>query len=287
MKLVDAKNDILALIKEQIGQEQFDNNFDLSSPDSDVGKLFLLGEPARIIAPFNGFFVNINLNWFTGGADLPVISGGPFHWVIFSICAHGSNDITDYYICDYHKLRSFVLSFSSKVYDHRDHRDWRGHIHVESPNLGYFRWGDEELNDRSIEDRIIPLNNISEIIGIQPTTLEGYLSELDKSIDDSKGLSREERLARLSKAEKPPQSIVVKSTNYRRNPDVIVEVLSRADGICENCDSPAPFIRRSDKTPYLEVHHILQLSKGGNDTVNNAVAICPNCHRELHFGIDS
>ena len=36
MKLVDANNDILALIKEQIGQEQFDNNFDLSSPDSDV-----------------------------------------------------------------------------------------------------------------------------------------------------------------------------------------------------------------------------------------------------------
>jgi len=61
-------------------------------------------------------------------------------------------------------------------------------------------------------------------------------------------------------------------------------VLSRANGICENCDKPAPFIRRRDGTPYLEVHHIIQLSKGGNDTINNAVAICPNCHRELHFG---
>lgn len=26
------------------------------------------------------------------------------------------------------------------------------------------------------------------------------------------------------------------------------------------------------------------LSDGGSDTTNNAVAICPNCHRELHYG---
>jgi 5-methylcytosine-specific restriction protein A len=177
-----------------------------------------------------------------------------------------------------------VLSATSEVNDHRDHKDWRGQINVESPNLGYFRWGDEEKNDRSIEDRFITLNNISDLIEVQPTTFEGYLSVLDNGIEDSMVLSNEERLARLSIADKKPKSIVVQTTNYRRNPDVIVEVLSRANGICENCDKPAPFIRRRDGTPYLEVHHIIQLSKGGNDTINNAVAICPNCHRELHFG---
>jgi len=284
MKLVDAKNVILEGIQGQIGQEQFDKNFNLSPPDRDDGKFFFLGKPARIIAPFSGFFVNIDTNWFTEGTDLPIISGGPFHWVFFSICAHGQNEITDYYICDYLKLRSFVLSFNSEVNDHRDHKDWRGQINVESPNLGYFRWGDEEKNDRSIEDRFITLNNISDLIEVQPTTFEGYLSELDNGIEDSMVLSNEERLARLSIADKKPKSIVVQTTNYRRNPDVIVEVLSRANGICENCDKPAPFIRRRDGTPYLEVHHIIQLSKGGNDTINNAVAICPNCHRELHFG---
>ena len=37
-----------------------------------------------------------------------------------------------------------------------------------------------------------------------------------------------------------------------------------------------------DGTHYLEVHHIDQLAKGGADTVENAVALCPNCHRKMH-----
>jgi 5-methylcytosine-specific restriction protein A len=28
------------------------------------------------------------------------------------------------------------------------------------------------------------------------------------------------------------------------------------------------------------------LSDGGRDTVDNAVALCPNCHRECHHGKD-
>jgi 5-methylcytosine-specific restriction protein A len=34
----------------------------------------------------------------------------------------------------------------------------------------------------------------------------------------------------------------------------------------------------------LEVHHKKQLSEGGEDTVENAIALCPNCHREAHYG---
>ncbi|WP_342542729.1 HNH endonuclease signature motif containing protein [Paenisporosarcina sp. FSL H8-0542] len=36
--------------------------------------------------------------------------------------------------------------------------------------------------------------------------------------------------------------------------------------------------------PYLEVHHIKRLADNGEDSVENAIAVCPNCHRELHFG---
>ena len=32
----------------------------------------------------------------------------------------------------------------------------------------------------------------------------------------------------------------------------------------------------------MEVHHIKQLAKGGEDTLRNAVALCPNCHRKMH-----
>ena len=64
----------------------------------------------------------------------------------------------------------------------------------------------------------------------------------------------------------------------------VVEALNRANGICESCDSPAPFLRAKDQTPFLEVHHWVPLSEGGEDTVENAGAICPNCHRKEHFG---
>ncbi|CAH7245263.1 e14 prophage; 5-methylcytosine-specific restriction enzyme McrA (fragment) [Vibrio chagasii] len=58
----------------------------------------------------------------------------------------------------------------------------------------------------------------------------------------------------------------------------------RANGTCEICYKPAPFIRKTDNTPYLEVHHKLPLAQGGPDTVDNVLALCPNCHRQAHFG---
>lgn len=68
---------------------------------------------------------------------------------------------------------------------------------------------------------------------------------------------------------------------------MIVEALDRANGICERCSCEAPFIRRSDGTRYLEVHHKVRLADGGEDTIENALALCPNCHRELHYGLRS
>ena len=55
----------------------------------------------------------------------------------------------------------------------------------------------------------------------------------------------------------------------------------KAKGICKLCNKPAPF---KDKTgrPYLETHHIVWLSQGGDDTIENTVALCPNCHRKMH-----
>jgi len=36
--------------------------------------------------------------------------------------------------------------------------------------------------------------------------------------------------------------------------------------------------------PYLEVHHWTPLAEGGLDTIENAAALCPNCHKQAHFG---
>ncbi|NWJ82977.1 HNH endonuclease, partial [Enterobacter sp. SECR19-1250] len=54
-------------------------------------------------------------------------------------------------------------------------------------------------------------------------------------------------------------------------------------GKCQSCKRDAPFLKE-DGTPFLEVHHIEWLSKGGEDSVENAIALCPNCHRQAHYG---
>jgi len=59
----------------------------------------------------------------------------------------------------------------------------------------------------------------------------------------------------------------------------------RANGTCESCNAQAPFISRDGK-PYLEIHHLRGLAAGGEDSIFNAAAICPNCHTEITHGIN-
>lgn len=115
-------------------------------------------------------------------------------------------------------------------------------------------------------------------------SLEQLESDFAEKVKQTQNLSSGQRLERLKQASKMPKKVHVTSIAYNRNPDVIAEVLARADGKCEKCGKDAPFLRASDGTPYLEVHHWLPLAKGGEDTVDNAGALCPNCHREAHYG---
>lgn len=120
-------------------------------------------------------------------------------------------------------------------------------------------------------------------------TLGEINEEFDVAVKESAKSSREVRQERLKKAPAKPKKIPRTVYVYQRNPDVVAEVLDRANGVCERCKKPAPFNRRKQEdekegTPYLEVHHKIFLSHGGDDTVENAEALCPNCHREKHYG---
>jgi 5-methylcytosine-specific restriction protein A len=95
---------------------------------------------------------------------------------------------------------------------------------------------------------------------------------------------QERRLQRIAEADKVPQVVQSQATGFARNPDIVAETLYRAAGICHKCKRNAPFKRAKDGTPYLEVHHKVQLVHGGEDSLENAMALCPNCHREAHYG---
>lgn len=75
-------------------------------------------------------------------------------------------------------------------------------------------------------------------------------------------------------------------TEYRQRSSLVkAYALSRANGICECCNKIAPF-KTVGNIPFLEVHHIQKLADDGPDTCENVAALCPNCHREAHFGIN-
>lgn len=118
-----------------------------------------------------------------------------------------------------------------------------------------------------------------------PSSLDTLADEEHKKVVESLKLSSEERRKRLATASKIPEKEYIRVARFKRNSDVVAEVLKRAEGICEICKNPAPFIRKSDSEPYLEVHHKVRLADGGEDSVENAIAICPNCHRNEHYGV--
>ncbi len=97
-------------------------------------------------------------------------------------------------------------------------------------------------------------------------------------------LSSEERRRHLPPEGHKPAVSQATIKVFRRNAAVVAEVLERAGGKCELCGDPAPFVSRHTGRPFLEVHHKVQLKDNGDDTVGNAIALCPNCHRQLHHG---
>ena len=119
---------------------------------------------------------------------------------------------------------------------------------------------------------------------------EGTPAPLDTSEFMAAVLTREKKARKLTdaeleeKAKKAPQQAgerTVTSKQYERNPYVSMHTKRRAKGFCELCELAAPFTDASGQ-PYLETHHIDWLAQGGHDTLENTVALCPNCHRKMH-----
>ena len=69
---------------------------------------------------------------------------------------------------------------------------------------------------------------------------------------------------------------------YERNPAIAEAAKLMAEGRCRLCDEDGPFMDKLLGLPFLETHHVKWLSKGGRDSMDNTVALCPNCHRKMH-----
>ena len=81
-------------------------------------------------------------------------------------------------------------------------------------------------------------------------------------------------------ADRPRRRETIIST-YNRDHRITQLAKLMAGGKCRLCKKRAPFMDRVG-SPFLETHHVKWLSRGGKDSIDNTVALCPNCHRKMH-----
>ena len=117
----------------------------------------------------------------------------------------------------------------------------------------------------------------------------------EKLYQEAALLNKNRKTIDLSNYGKEPRTKPTKSTMqtsyYVRNPQVVADALFLANGTCQGCgaqsknnDFSSKTFKRPDGETYLEVHHIQPLSQKGKDSLENACALCPVCHRLLHHG---
>ena len=139
------------------------------------------------------------------------------------------------------------------------------------PVLFFERYGKGTFKIWFSEDNLITVEPLDNNYSFEEQTNHA------KSMDEKTLLS-----AAIKRGVEKPKEKEVFVRQYVRDPYVAEYAKRRADGYCMLCGKPAPF-NDSNGRPYLESHHVVWISQGGKDTVDNCVALCPNCHRKMHI----
>jgi 5-methylcytosine-specific restriction protein A len=127
--------------------------------------------------------------------------------------------------------------------------------------------------DKLLLFRLVPVDNIFDSFEISSSLIRSANEDF-------------EALYHKSLQNKPLDSLRVSYSEYKQRSQVIKRyALLRSGGKCELCLNDAPFITTNNYY-FLEVHHIHKLADDGPDLPINVAALCPNCHREAHFGKD-
>jgi hypothetical protein len=131
MKVAEAKELVLGLMLTEAVAGASGLLIDPNSPDGDEGKFVVASKPARVIHHYDGWYVPIDLRWFAGGVNTPMINGTPFYWYAFAIPKRNRYRADHYLLCDYLQVRDWVLDFTAPLgRDHRDHRNWRADLRL-------------------------------------------------------------------------------------------------------------------------------------------------------------
>ena len=156
----------------------------------------------------------------------------------------------------------------------------------------YFYQGKVKLKSKPYKERQIDENGDSRSVWMFPLELiNNKPARIDFKTIESLGKLKKKKTYKIdpnklkemveNQPKCKPSKRTTTSETYERDEKVVRYALLRSNGYCELCDKPAPF-KSLDGKPFLEVHHIDFLSNGGDDSIDNVSALCPNCHRKMH-----
>lgn len=148
---------------------------------------------------------------------------------------------------------------------------------------GVVKLVDEPYKDRLLDD----YGNMRDVwmFPVMPVSEEAQTVSRELSEEEIIRLSDKElaRYAAVKNVKREPK--ITQVAVHYRDPYLKQMVKRIAEGKCQYCGEEAPFVDKQGE-PYLEAHHVVRLADGGKDSIDNVVAICPNCHRKVHVLAD-
>lgn len=158
---------------------------------------------------------------------------------------------------------------------HRKLYQFQGLFEVKSWDFEQQKSG-KRKGDNLIKFILEPISEIILKYATHPELVESLVKEPIEILELRK------KLVTSNKKSAEPKKSGLVEYNYRSS-QIKRYALLRAKGKCEYCEEDAPF-KTAKNIPFLEVHHIYSLEDDGPDHPENVAAICPNCHRQAHYG---
>ena len=102
--------------------------------------------------------------------------------------------------------------------------------------------------------------------------------KIEKSIDEETENIKDENEKKNTRELGKEQTIYAR-LNFPL--EEINKIHERAQNKCEYCECQT--FEKKNGEMYFEIHHIVHYSDGGENSAQNCVLLCPNCHRKIHF----
>lgn len=120
-------------------------------------------------------------------------------------------------------------------------------------------------------------------VGSEPDGLSD--EQVNEMIIDPKNIDKdisEQSLDEMVENGKTMEGFEPHVQNYKEreiiDPAIRKAVMSRDNNTCQCCKRGGP-----DYVDILDLHHIKEVFLGGADTVENSIALCTNCHKQVHL----